>query len=204
MIIIGVTGATGAGKSTFSGFLKESLNSAKVVPLDHIFDHLKNTLFSSNTSSFIRDNGEEICYLKKESSFSKLINLKGFKEVYQIIRRYYGSYVVNKEIRQAEKENVKYLILESINLYRFIDLEKVDYKILITSSDAIRRSRVMKRDSNLGQLLEDNFDSNDCFEVLKDCHDYIIENIGAIETLGINANNVANAIKENFSLIRKK
>ena len=65
MIIIGVTGATGAGKSTFSGFLKESLNSAKVVPLDHIFDHLKNTLFSSNTSSFIRDNGEEICYLKK-------------------------------------------------------------------------------------------------------------------------------------------
>ena len=204
MIIIGVTGATGAGKSTFSSYLNESLGNAKIVSLDHIFDRLKTTIFSSNTDTFIRDNGEEICYLKKESTFSKFVKIKGVKEAYQVLRKYYGYYIVNKEIKQAENENIKYLIFESINLYEFIDCKKINYKILLTANREIRKSRVMQRDADLGNLLEETFECNDNEENIYKLYDFAIENIFSIDYLRANANNIANTIKDNFSLIRKK
>ena len=137
MIVIGINGHTGAGKTTTSNLLFQDKNK-QIVHLDWIFNDIKNKYFKNDISVLERESGENTPYLKSESRLKQISQLKYIKDLYIKLKGIYAFIIIKNIIKEG---NVDYLIIEGRTLDIY-DIDKLcDYKIFINLSRELRYKR---------------------------------------------------------------
>lgn len=205
MIIIGITGPTGAGKSTFSEMILKNNSKVKIIHLDHVYDKIKSYLPFKNVSSYKRDDGEIINYLNRDGLAYRLFHIKGIEIIYQKIKKLYAKSFINQEIEFAYQNGVEYLVLEGVNINDLVDFQLLDLSIFISAPQNIRRERVNKRDKKIKELINDYFINDvEMSECIKSYYDYYILNVDSIEELSNKASDISNYIMNNYNDIMKR
>ena len=193
MIVIGINGHTGAGKTTTSNLLFQDKNR-QIVHLDSIFDDIKTKYFKNDISVLERESGENSPYLKNDSKLKKIAQLKYIKDLYIKLKEVYAFNIIKNIIKEG---NVDYLIVEgrTLDIYNIDKL--CDYKIFISLSRELRYKRVLKRDEkgldSANVIKNFNEDSNNPIEI----QNYmVINNYGDLEYLKEEIKKVENEIKQ--------
>ena len=135
MIIIGINGHNGAGKTTFSNMLFSNSNK-KVVSLDYLFDNLKNGLFKNYSTSLEKTNGEKAIYLSNDTKLQHLISKKSIEPLYFKMKSILANLLVNKIINESKDNNIDYLKCNDKGIYETSNflISQVDKNIEIQYS----------------------------------------------------------------------
>ena len=174
MKVIGITGPSGAGKTTLSTILK------------------------SNYSSFIIDADEVARKLSNDSKtkyFEKMVNLFGKeiartiyknKEKRRALNRLTFKYVVddiNEQIKEAEKQDYKYIGIDVPLLYE-AKMERIcDYVIAVVAEDQKKINRICQRDNITEELAKERLKIQNDNEFFVKKADFVIHNDGTLEKL---------------------
>ncbi|MCM8766046.1 MAG: dephospho-CoA kinase [Candidatus Omnitrophica bacterium] len=145
MIIVGITGSLGSGKSTVASYF--SLRGAKVVDADKIVHRLlrfDTTLAERLVESF----GKEIINSKGSIDRKKLAEI-GFRNFYQwralckiihpeVIK------IIKEMIKKARKQKIKVLVIDAPLLIESGLNKLVDYTVLVKAKrrDAYQRAKI--------------------------------------------------------------
>lgn len=175
MIIIGINGNPGAGKTTASNIILKDYNS-KVIHLDYVFDRLKDILPKKTIEKYQSDT-QETKILNKDSLFYKVANSKIIVEQYERAKKIYANKVLKNEIKNAFNEGIDYLIIEGARLELYDIVYLMNYLIFINAKESDRIDRVKKRDKEYSYIvLKKYLNMLDNIDLKK--YDFIIENIG--------------------------
>ena len=142
MVIIGINGAGGAGKTTLSENLFLGTDRV-VVHLDHIFDRIMELIPKSIFSSTCRDNGEKVRVISKDSSIRKIAANKYVSKVMW----FYARKVIENLIKKYEKEGFEYFIIDGFYLENCVNLSDLDYSIFVNAPLELRYNRINKRNT---------------------------------------------------------
>ena len=192
MVLIGINGQSGAGKTTLSKHLLENSNR-KVIHLDHILDVIKRVLPKSMILNVTREDGEVFHYMSKSY---------GNNPIYEWLKKSIFRILLSRIINNALKDNYEYLIIEGLCLEKYCNLNDFDYTIFVSTSQEIRYRRVVDRDS----LAELSISKNSAtVEVLSnpDLYTIQINNDGSLSQLMDNIKSVEQTIINN-KLVREK
>ena len=193
MILIGINGQSGAGKTTLANNLFNDLN-CKVIHLDHIFDEIKSLLPETMVLNITRNDGEVIHCLS--NSYGK--NLK----LYPLLRKNIAKILLSRIINNALKDNYDYLIIEGTLLEEYCNLNDFDYTIFISALPEIRYRRVVERNSLIELSLTKNTAQLD-LTVNPDLYSIHIENNGSLDWLISSIKTIEQTITTN-NFIRNK
>lgn len=197
MIKIGIDGKPGAGKTTLSNMLLDGEDGVRIIHMDHILDKLKNLLCGSMVETYSENNGVKVKCLNKDTIFYKLIKARLINDFYEKVRASYIRNLLQKQIALAEADNIKYLIIESFSLDRYIDFDELDFKILIMATSEIRRKRVVRRDfDNKYGIREEYFTSQDRDSIYSDTYDFVVENTEDLAHLERQAKEIESVVKK--------
>lgn len=181
MIVAGVTGGIGSGKSTLCK-VWESLG-AKVVYADDLAKQLM-VEDRSVKDSLMKLFGEQTYTKDGELNTEHLIEeafLKGRVEelnrvVHPAVREKFQEIIEN-----SKNQEVEVLVKEAALLLNNGRPEELDAVILVTSSKSDQIKRVQERDSVGEKNVQDRMNKQPDFESLKSYADYVINNDGTIE-----------------------
>lgn len=151
MQIIGVTGQSGTGKSTFSEILANELECPRI-DIDKIgHASLKDTdikvKLCENFGEIILDESGEI----NRKALGKIVF--GNEEKMEILNKITWGFMENK-LNKVLSEEHKSVVLEWILLPKTDFWDKCNTKILVTSDDNIRKEKIIKRDNISAEYLE--------------------------------------------------
>ena len=170
--IIIVTGKSGSGKTEFSKYLTKILD-AEQIDFD-IISHLsledekiKARLVQIFGEIILQSSGEINRKALGKIAFNDINKLKMLNSICQTFIENY----VDKIINQTTK---KYIVLEYALLNKMKYFKNANYKILITASDDIRFSRIIKRDNITMEYLK--IRENHSEDYILETFDEIIEN----------------------------
>jgi len=181
MIVAGVTGGIGSGKSTLCKVWEEV--GAKVVYADDLAKKLM--VEDRQVKESLMDLFGESTY-SEDGSLNKahLINeafQKGRVEelnsvVHPAVRKNF-----KEVIESSKKEGVELLVKEAALLLNNGRPEELDAVILVTSSKSDQIKRVQERDSVGEKNVLDRMNKQPDFESLKSYADYVINNDGTLD-----------------------
>lgn len=193
MIIIGINGNPGAGKTTVSNMILQNCNK-KVIHLDFIFDGVKDMLPKDSIKKYDRTN-EEMKILNRDSMFFKISHSKHLIEQYKRLKKIYANKFLKNEIKKALKENIDYLIVEGSRLEEYDILYLMSYLIFVEACELDRINRIEKRDGKYSYLILKNH-LNFLKNINLDKYDFILSNIGTLEDLNEKCIFISNVIKD--------
>ena len=199
MIIIGVTGNSGAGKSTVSTIIKNN-TGAFVVDADQILKTMRQPgedYFNEIVNIF----GEEILYTKSKkkgkidlAKFSNILfrNREKRDKLNKITFKY-----VNKKVKPllVENKNKDFIILDFPLLYEGGYDKICNYVIGVISDNETKLSRIKERDRINKEQVQARIDTQINDEELKEKADFIINNSKDIKYI--------NLVKEVIKVIHK-
>ncbi len=194
-ILISVTGKSGTGKSTFSKMLAKFLN-AEIFELDKIShlslkdDKIKEELLLVFGNTIFDESGEI-----KRKELGKLAFNDGAK--LKILNKLSQDFMENHTQMLIENSAHKYIILEYALLSQMKFFSESDYKILMKSSDEIRKNRVLIRDNISKEYLESREKNLPSYQE-KDFDEIIENNESFFENLELIAKITSNNIIEKF------
>lgn len=194
-ILISVTGKSGTGKSTFSKMLAKFLN-AEIFELDRIShlslkdDKIKEELLLVFGNTIFDESGEI-----KRKELGKLAFNDGAK--LKILNKLSQDFMENHTQMLIENSAHKYIILEYALLSQMKFFSESDYKILMKSSDEIRKNRVLIRDNISKEYLESREKNLPSYQE-KDFDEIIENNESFFENLELIAKITSNNIIEKF------
>lgn len=194
-ILISVTGKSGTGKSTFSKMLAKFLN-AEIFELDKIShlslkdDKIKEELLLVFGNTIFDESGEI-----KRKELGKLAFNDGAK--LKILNKLSQDFMENHTQMLIENSAHKYIILEYALLSQMKFFSESDYKILMKSSDEIRKNRVLIRDNISKEYLENREKNLPSYQE-KDFDEIIENNESFFENLELIAKITSNNIIEKF------
>lgn len=155
MIILGITGNSGTGKSTICNFFLQSGYS--VIDTDKLGHEAlyKNTfVYTELVNKF----GEKILDKNKNIDRKRLGTIVfNEKEDLDFLSRHSHKYIkirINEELRIAEKENIKLVCIDGALLLDAKINEICTENWLITADYEIRLSRIMERDNLAKEIAE--------------------------------------------------
>lgn len=173
MIIVGLTGGIGSGKTTVANFFKE-LN----VPV-YIADEQAKRLM--NTSKVLRrkiiklfgDEAYENDELNRSYIASKIFRDKSLLEqmnaiVHPKVRKHFS--------RWLTKQDKPYIIKEAAILFEIDSSKEYDFIITVIADEDIRVDRIMKRDNTSRQKIKAIMDNQWEDSIKKELSDFVIEN----------------------------
>lgn len=179
MMIIGITGGIGSGKTTVANFFKDL-----GIPI-YIADVEAKQLM--NTSPLVR---EELTALFGEEAFknnelnrkwiaSKVFNDKDLLEklnqiVHPQVEKHFKTWTNHQE--------APYIIYEAAILFENNAQDKCDYTILVTAPKNIKLKRLQKRDDSSLQEIEDRMDKQWKDSRKIELADFVIMNIDLADT----------------------
>ena len=194
-ILISVAGKSGTGKSTFSKMLAKFLN-AEIFELDRIShlslkdDKIKEELLLVFGNTIFDESGEI-----KRKELGKLAFNDGAK--LKILNKLSQDFMENHTQMLIENSAHKYIILEYALLSQMKFFSESDYKILMKSSDEIRKNRVLIRDNISKEYLESREKNLPSYQE-KDFDEIIENNESFFENLELIAKITSNNIIEKF------
>lgn len=173
MMVVGLTGGIGSGKTTVAGFFKDL-----GIPV-YIADDAGKRLM--NTSSRIR---EQIIDLFGEASYSgntperKYIASKVFndKELLEELNQIIHPAVAQDFNDWVKDQSSKYVIYEAAILFETGGYNKCDLSILVTAPKKLRIKRLQKRDESSRQEIQERMDNQWSDEKKSELADFIIIN----------------------------
>ena len=140
--IIGITGKSGSGKTTFTGMLEKNLN-AKVYHLDFILEDLKNSKIMKKIFR-IKENKENKL-VAKNANFIKNVGIRKFLIEKIIIM--WGRKIKKEKIREAIREGREYVIFEGALLGKIVNEEEMNYIFCVERDQKKRIPALIKRDN---------------------------------------------------------
>lgn len=185
MKLIGITGKTGSGKSTFGKLLADKLN-CKYIDIDKIGHSAISD--SSISKKLYQEFGQDILDDNKNIDRKKLGNIVfSDKNKMDILTNLTWNYMQNK-IDNILSQNEDYYILDWALLPSVKYFNICDIKILIVSEDIKRKEKILKRDNISKEYLEkrenntldySNFKFDYIFnnDYSKECLSYIIDTV---------------------------
>ncbi len=196
MLVLGLTGNIGCGKSSLSNILKD--NGIHVIDADiisrHIFEDkcLLQTVFTTfgdiikNMDGSLNRKALGNIVFNNEDKLLKLNSLTHPKIKEKILNK----------LKELEKEEI--VVIDAALLVEGNFLELVDKLIVITCDEDIQIQRIIKRDNCSKEDAISRVNSQMKQEEKVKYSDYIIDNSKDICTLKKNANKLINYIKENW------
>ena len=203
VLVVGLTGQTGAGKSTVSkvfsdnGFaiINADLISRKVVEkgtkcLEEIVDIFKDGILNSDGTLNRKALGN-IVFIDK----TKLEMLN------TIIYPYITSEILN-EIKHLSDSGKKLVLLDAPTLFESHADDFCEIIISVLSDEEIREERIIKRDGLTKKQANDRMNSQLDAEYFASHSDYVIENNDTLESLSSISKEVSDKIKYYYYHIR--
>lgn len=198
MLVIGLTGNIGCGKSSLSKILKD--NSLDIIDADIISREImsNNKLLEEVFKVFGEDVKEKDGTLNRKklasivfSDDKKLIALNDI--THPAIKN-----EIKRRIKDIENKGRNIVIVDAALLIEGKFLDLIDKLIVITCDEKEQLNRVMDRDnSNMDEALNRISSQMSQDEKVK-FGDYIIDNSGSLEELNYKANKLITYIKENW------
>ena len=148
MILVGITGKSGSGKSYFAQKLAESIEKSSVISIDHIFSGLMNN--GQVMDRIVKEYGQSI--LKNgEIDLDIILNNKEiFSKIYEIIGKDIVS-EVDKELKEREKSGDKACIMEWWGLPNTDLINQCDCSIYMQANSTERLTALKKRETYMTQ-----------------------------------------------------
>lgn len=198
MLVIGLTGNIGCGKSSLSKILKD--NSLDIIDADIISREIMsdNKLLEEVFQVFGEDVKDKDGTLNRKklasivfSDDKKLIALNDI--THPAIKN-----EIKRRIKDIENKGRNIVIVDAALLIEGKFLDLIDKLIVITCDEKEQLNRVMDRDnSNMDEALNRISSQMSQDEKVK-FGDYIIDNSGSLEKLNYKANKLITYIKENW------
>lgn len=198
MLVIGLTGNIGCGKSSLSKILKD--NSLDIIDADIISREImsNNKLLEEVFKVFGEDVKEKDGTLNRKklasivfSDDKKLIELNDI--THPAIKN-----EIKRRIKDIGNKGRNIVVVDAALLIEGEFLDLIDKLIVITCDEKEQLNRVMDRDnSNLDETLNRINSQMSQDEKVK-FGDYIIDNSGSLEELNYKANKLITYIKENW------
>ena len=148
MILVGITGKSGSGKSYFAQKLAESIEKSSVISIDHIFSGLMNN--GQVMDRIVKEYGQSI--LKNgEIDLDIILNNKEiFSKIYEIIGKDIEA-EVDKELKEREKKGEKACIMEWWGLPNTDLINQCDCSIYMQANSTERLTALKKRETYMTQ-----------------------------------------------------
>ena len=198
MIILGLTGSIGCGKSSLSNILKENnidiidadIISRKIFEdkklLNLVFEHFGDCIKNEDGSLNRKALGNIVF-----NDDNKLIELNALTHP-RIKEK------IIKEIEMLKLNNKEVIVIDAPLLIEGGYLEMVDKLLVITCNNEIQVSRIQKRDNCTRQEALSRINSQMSQEEKVKYADYILDNSGSIEDLKENTREFLLYMKENW------
>lgn len=157
MQIIGVTGKSGTGKSTFSELLANELECPRI-DIDKIGhaslkdEEIKEKLYNNFGKEIFDEIGEV-----NRKALGRIVF--GNEEKMQILNNITWGYMKNRLDEVLEEEH-KAVVLEWILLPKTDFWDKCNTKILVTADNSMRKEKIIKRDNISVEYLEQRDESS--------------------------------------------
>ena len=180
MIVIGLTGATGAGKGVFGKVAKEKYG----------FVHID----TDKTARSVVEPGKPCLCDIREFFGEDVINADGtlnrkklgsivFTDAEKLkklneLTHHYITDEVNKIIAEAEKNGEKAVIIDAPLLFESGEDELCDLTVGVVADECTRKNRIMCRDCISEEMADNRIASGKCSDFFKEKCDYILENDG--------------------------
>lgn len=183
MLIVGLTGGIGSGKSTIAKLFSQ-LN----IPIYYTDDEAKKIMITSKIvqRKLIQKFGEEVykkgvlnkAYLAS-LIFTDKVNLNYVNSiVHPRVNQHFKRWVK----RQEKNTKGKYVIQENAILFENGSNVYCDYVIIVTAPKEIKVERVMKRDHTTKQKIEERMNNQWADSLKIEKSDFVIDNIGLEKT----------------------
>ncbi len=198
MIILGLTGSIGCGKSSLSNILKENnidiidadIISRKIFEdkklLNLVFEHFGNCIKNEDGSLNRKALGNIVF-----NDDNKLIELNALTHP-RIKEK------IIKEIEILKLNNKEVIVIDAPLLIEGGYLEMVDKLLVITCNNEIQVNRIQKRDNCTREEALSRINSQMSQEEKVKYADYILDNSGSIEDLKENTREFLLYMKENW------
>mgnify|MGYP001786892757 FL=1 len=186
MKVIGITGPSGAGKTTLSTILKSNYSSF-IIDADEVARKLSNDSKTKYFEKMVNLFGKEI--LKDDGKLNRKEIARTIyknKEKRRALNRLTFKYVVddiNEQIKEAEKQDYKYIGIDVPLLYE-AKMEKIcDYVIAVVAEDQKKINRICQRDNITEELAKERLKIQNDNEFFVKKADFVIHNDGTLEKL---------------------
>ncbi len=172
MMVVGLTGGIGSGKTTVAGFFKD-----KDIPVYIADDAGKRLMLTSGIKEAIIDIFGKEAYSGNEPN-RKLIASKVFSDS-EKLEKLNG--VIHPAVAKdfeawKEKQEAPYVIYEAAILFETGSYKKCDFSILVTAPKEERIKRLQKRDESSKVEIEARMDNQWSDEKKKKLADFCIKN----------------------------
>ncbi|MCX5805322.1 MAG: dephospho-CoA kinase [Proteobacteria bacterium] len=193
MILIGITGVVGSGKTTVSGMLRKK--GIEVIDLDKT---AKEVAEREDVRNDIKEALGGHCITKDNIAVEKIRELvfkdkEKLKKLENIIHPKVGEQMYSK-IKKLEKKGVKAIVIDAPLLFEK-GLNKELNKIVVVSTDAVKTKERLKRRG----MDEDDIDKRTAIQIpLKEKEamaDLVIHNNGTVEELEKEVDNLLSRIE---------
>lgn len=203
VMVVGLTGQTGAGKSTVSGIFAE--NGYAVINADHI-------------SRIVVEKGTE-CLKELVEIFGigilnpdETLNRKALADIVftdksrlemlnSIIYPYITTEILS-QIKQYSDKGSKLILLDAPTLFESHSDDFCEIIISVTANSEIRKKRIIERDNITAEQAQNRMNSQLDTEFFIEHSDYIIENNGSFDVVYGIAKELADKIKYYYYDIR--
>lgn len=186
MKVIGITGPSGAGKTTLSTILKSNYSSF-IIDADEVARKLSNDSKTKYFEKMVNLFGKKI--LKDDGKLNRKEIARTIyknKEKRRALNRLTFKYVVddiNEQIKEAEKQDYKYIGIDVPLLYE-AKMEKIcDYVIAVVAEDQKKINRICQRDNITEELAKERLKIQNDNEFFVKKADFVIHNDGTLEKL---------------------
>ena len=186
MKVIGITGPSGAGKTTLTSILKENYNTYSIDA-----DEVARKLSSDNKTEYFKEMvklfGKEVVNTDKSLDRKKIASIiYNNQEKRRKLNKLTFYYVVNNINKQIEKETTndyQFIAIDVPLLYE-AKMEKIcDIVIAVVAEDEEKILRICKRDNISKEIAKKRLEIQNNNEFFVKKADFVIHNDGSIENL---------------------
>ncbi|MGN1331008.1 MAG: dephospho-CoA kinase [Clostridia bacterium] len=187
MKIIGITGPSGAGKTTLSTILKNNYN-ASIIDADVVAKKLSTDITSEYYKEMVKLFGKSTLQENKQLNRKKIASIiYSDREKKRALNKLTFKYVVddiNKQIDELLKSSqYEYLGIDVPLLYE-AKMEKIcDYVIAVVAEDKEKVLRICRRDNISEELAKKRLEIQNNNEFFVSKADFVIHNDGSLEKL---------------------
>lgn len=148
MILVGITGKSGSGKSYFAKKLAESIEKSSVISIDHIFSRLMNN--GQVIDRIVKEYGQRVLKDGEIDLDVILTNKEIFSKIYEMIGKDIET-EVDKELKEREKNGDKACIMEWWGLPNTDLINQCDCSIYMQANSTERLTALKKRETYMTQ-----------------------------------------------------